>query len=150
MAKGPKATSTSNAIRVMAAAGKQISPPSNVPLEPKDMPFFASVIDEFARADWTAHQLELAAMLARKMCDLSDLQEQLRAEGYTMVTQNGAPCQNPLIGAVRMLDTSIMATRRSLSLHARARGEARDFGKKAAISKGLESDLGDDLLARPN
>ena len=29
------------------------------------MPFFASVIDEFARSEWTAHQLEIAAMLAR-------------------------------------------------------------------------------------
>ena len=77
--------------------------------------------------------------------------ETLEAEGFTSTTAQGNPCQNPRLGGVRMLDTSIMSTRRSLQLHARAReGEARDAGKRRSIAKEYESDLGDDLLARPN
>jgi hypothetical protein len=52
--------SASEAVRVMSAAAKTIAPPSNVPLDESDLPFFASVIAEFARSEWTAHQLELA------------------------------------------------------------------------------------------
>jgi hypothetical protein len=135
----------------MQGAGKRIEPPSNVPLSDADMPFFASVIDEFARSDWTAHQLELAALLAKKVRLLRDELATLEAEGFSLVSANGAPCQNPRIGAVRMLDTSILATRRSLSLHARAQGgEAREVGKRKSLAKGTEADLEDELLARPN
>lgn len=135
------------------ASQRQISPPSNVPLTNADMPFFASVIDEYARSEWTAHQLELAALLARKMRLLRDELATLEQEGFVTVSGNGSPCQNPRLGGVRMLDTSIMATRRSLQIHARARaGEARDAGKRRDIAKGHEADAaaGDDLIARPN
>lgn len=144
--------SATEAVRVMAAAAKEVIPPDNVPLDDADMPFFRSVIDEFARSEWTTHQLELAAMLARKMRDMNDMQLTLRDEGYTSTTANGAPCQNPLVGALRMLDTSILATRRSLSLHARARaGEPRDVGRRRNATREIEADnpLDDELLARP-
>jgi hypothetical protein len=151
MARKARIDGTAEAVRIMQGAGKVIEPPSNVPLDPCDMPFFASVVDEFARADWTPHQLELAALLAKKVRLLRDELNTLEAEGFSLLSANGSPCQNPRIGAVRMLDTSIMATRRSLSLHARAQvGEARDAGKRAAIAKGTEADLDDELLARPS
>ena len=68
-----------------------------------------------------------------------------------MVSAGGSPCQNPRLGGVRMLDTSIMATRRSLQLHARAKGgESRDVGKRREIAKGFDGDLDDDLLAGMN
>jgi hypothetical protein len=136
----------------MGNAAAEVNPPDNVPLDAEDMPFFRSVIDEFARSEWTSHQLELAAMLARKMRDMKDVQRELRDEGYTTTTANGTPVQSPLVGVLRMLDTSILATRRSLSLHARARaGEARDVAKRRGAAKAIESDnpLEDDLLARP-
>ena len=60
MTRKHRADSASESVRVMVAATKRIDPPSNVPLDSGDLPFFASVIAEFARADWTAHQLELA------------------------------------------------------------------------------------------
>lgn len=144
--------SVSEAVRVMAKATAEIAPPANVPLDSEDLPFFRSVIAEYARSEWSAHQLELAAMMARKMRDMNDVQRELRAEGYTSTASNGAPCQNPLVGALRMLDTSILATRRSLSLHARAQeGEARDVAKRRGGAKAIEADnpLEDDLLARP-
>lgn len=153
MSKRQRIDSATAAVDAAQAAQQQIVPPSNVPLNSEDMPFFASVIDEFARSEWTAHQLELAALLARKMRMLRDELQKLDAEGFTAVSANGAPCQNPRLGGVRMLDTSIMATRRNLQLHARAKaGEARDVGKRRDAAKGMEGDAraGDDLIARPN
>ena len=153
MSRRKRVGSVAAAVEVAQAARRQIAPPSNVPLTDADLPFFASVIDEFARSEWTAHQLELAAMLAKKMRLLRDELETLEAEGFALVTEKGSPCQNPRLGGVRMLDTSIMATRRSLQLHARATGgEARDAGKRRGIAKGIEDDAqaGDDLIARPN
>ena len=152
MARKTRIDSTEAAVEIAQAAGQAITPPSNVPLAAEDLPFFASVIDEFARSEWTAHQLELAAMLARKMRLLRDELDQLEAEGFVLATPKGGPCQNPRLGGVRMLDTSIMATRRSLQIHARARGgEARDVGNRRSQAKEIEGVISDDdLLARPN
>lgn len=150
MSRKQRADSVTAAI-TSAQAG-QIVPPSNVPLVGEDMPFFASVIGEFARTEWTAHQLELAALLAKKMRLLRDELATLETEGFVGVTANGSPCQNPRLGGVRMLDTSIMATRRSLQIHARAQGgEARDTGKRRGHLRDAEDSFSDDdLLARPN
>lgn len=141
------------AVRVMSKAAAGIVPPSNVPLERADMPFFASVIAEFARSEWTAHQLELAAMLARTMADLEREQTALRKEGSVMATEKGTPVVNPRKAVVQMHASSILSFRRSLSLHARAQGgEGRDVAKRRGMAKEIEADnpLGDDLLARPH
>lgn len=148
-----RSDSTTEALRVVQGATKQIEPPSTVPLEAKDMPFFANVIEEFARADWTPHQLQLAAMLARTMSDLEVEQRTLRGEGYVITTENGKNYENPRVRSVRGLTGDLLAQRRSLSLHARARtGEARDTAKRRQNAKALEAetDLDDDLIARPN
>ena len=79
----------------MSRAAETISPPSNVPLEKCDLPFFASVIAEFARSEWSMHQLELAAMLARTMADLNREQQVLRKEGSVVTTEKGTPVVNP-------------------------------------------------------
>ena len=151
MARRTRIDTVAGAVAAAQAGQVQIKPPSNVPLAKEDLPFFASVLDEFARSEWTAHQLELAALLAQKMRMLRDQLAQLDREGFTMVSAGGSPCQNPRLGGVRMLDTSIMATRRSLQLHARAKGgESRDVGKRREIAKGFEGDLEDDLLAGIN
>ena len=151
MARRTRIDTVAGAVAAAQAGQVQIKPPSNVPLAKEDLPFFASVLDEFARSEWTAHQLELAALLAQKMRMLRDQLAQLDREGFTMVSAGGSPCQNPRLGGVRMLDTSIMATRRSLQLHARAKGgESRDVGRRREIAKGFDGDLDDDLLAGMN
>lgn len=137
----------------MAKAASEIVPPSNVPLDSGDLPFFTSVIAEFARSEWTAHQLELAAMLARTMADLEREQRALRDEGAVVTTEKGTPVVNPRKTVVQMHASSILSFRRSLSLHARAQGgEARDVGKRRAAAREIEADnpLDDGLLARPN
>jgi hypothetical protein len=152
MARKPRIDSTAGAVEVMRAAQAQIHPPSNVPLEARDMPFFASVLAEFARSEWTAHQLELAAMLARTMADLEQDQRLMRVEGPVMATEKGTPVVNPRKTVIQMNASIILSYRRSLQLHARAQGEARDTAKRRGFAQEIEAgmDDGDDLLARPN
>jgi hypothetical protein len=75
----PRIDSTAARARVISQSAVPVSPPSNVPLDKEDMPFFASVIAEYARSEWSEHELELAAILARKMCDVEREQRLLRA-----------------------------------------------------------------------
>jgi hypothetical protein len=141
------------AVEAAQAAQTQINPPSNVPLSEQDLPFFASVIDEFARSEWTAHQLELAAMLARTMADLEQDQRLMRVEGPVLATNRGTPVVNPRKMVIQMNASIILSYRRSLQLHARPQGgEARDIGARRSATKELEADASnpDSLLARPN
>ena len=153
MTRKARIDSASEAVRVMAASAREILPPANVPLDEGDLPFFESVIAEFARSEWTAHQLELAAMLARTMADLAREQVALRNEGSVSHSERGTPVCNPRKAIVQMHAGTILSFRRSLSLHARAQGgEARDVGKRRDSAKAIQADnpLEDDLIARPN
>jgi hypothetical protein len=152
MARKKRIDSASEAVRVMSKATMQIHPPGTVPLEDCDMPFFANVIEEFARSEWTAHQLEIAAMLARTMSDLEKEQRLMREEGSVSKSDRGTPVINPRKTAIQMHAGNILSFRRSLGLHARAQGgDARDVAKRRTMAKSIESDnpLNDDLLARP-
>lgn len=138
------------AVKIMQGATRQIQPPAHVPLEVCDWPFFENVIEEFARSEWTEHQIELAAMLARTMANLESEQRLLRSEGFTAKTDRGTPVANPRVSIVKGLAGDILAFRRSMSLHARAQmGEARDVAKRQGIAKGSETEVDDELLARP-
>ncbi len=102
--------------------------------------------------EWSAHQLRAtAAMLARTMADLTREQQLLRQEGGVAFSEKGTPVANPRKSIVQMHASSILSFRRSLSLHARASGEARDVAKRRGMAKDIESDnpLEDDLLAQP-
>lgn len=154
MTKAPRrqrVDTTSAAIKIMQGAGRQIVPPSHVPLDDCDWPFWENVVAEFSRAEWTEHQLELAAFLAKDMADAERNRRLLRTEGEVM----GAKA-NPRCNVLVAIGNRILATRRSLSLHARARGgEARDVGKRRDAAKDLENaangaeDEDEALIARP-
>lgn len=144
--------SAAESVRVMGKATHDLKYPENVPLDAEDIPFFENVIAEYARSEWSAHQLELAALLARTMADLTREQGLLRTEGGLSYSEKGTPVANPRKSIVQMHASSILSFRRSLSLHARAQaGEARDIGKRRAAAKKIEdgNPLDDDLLARP-
>ena len=84
------------------------------------------------------------------MADLEREQRMLRAEGFIAVRENGTSVENPRSRVVKSLTGDILSLRRSLSLHARARGgEAEKIGPRRAIAKAIEADnvLTDDLLA---
>jgi len=152
MNRRQRVDSTTAAVKIMAGAAKAIIPPAHVPLQDEDVPFWLSVIAEFARSEWTDHQLELAAMLARTMADLEREQRDLREEGSVTKTDRGTPVVNPRKAVVQMHAGTILALRRSLSLHARAQGgEGRDVAKRRAAAKAVEDSApaAERLLARP-
>ncbi len=151
MSRRQRVDSNAAAVKIMQGTTRQIQPPAHVPLEACDWPFFENVIEEFARSEWTEHQIELAAMLARTMANLESEQRLLRQEGFTAKSERGTPVANPRASIVKGLAGDILSIRRSLSLHARAqKGEARDVAKRENQAKAIEADLGDDLLARPS
>ena len=145
--------SATAAVQVMQAAVMEIVPPAHVRMGDGDWPYWKSVIAEFARSEWTDHQLEVAAFLARTMADLEREQWLLREEGATLASERGTPVVNPRKTVVQMHASSILSLRRSLSLHARAQhGEARDTAKRRGIAKDIEAEspFEDDLIARPS
>lgn len=151
MARKQRIDSNAAAVKVMQGATRQIQPPSHVPLDDCDWPFFESVIEEFARSEWTEHAIEIAAMLARTMANLESEQRLLRKEGFTSESQRGTPVANPRVTVVKGLTGDILGLRRSLQLHARAQnGEIQKTGNRKSQAKAIEADLGDDLLARPS
>jgi hypothetical protein len=148
-------TSAGELSKVMGEAAKDLMPPKHVRMGKDDMPFFHNVIKEFARAEWSDHQLELAALLARTMAEFEREQWQMRKEGSVCHTDKGTPVINPRKTAVQMAGSTILQMRRSLSLHARAQGgEARDVAKRRKMGKAAEDDARetaeDDLIARPS
>ena len=154
MARRARVDTISSAARIAGAASLPIQPPAHVRFDAEDWPFWMAVIAEFARSEWTQHQLELAAMLARAMSDLEREQWELRREGSVMATDRGTPVVNPRKSVVQMTAGTILSMRRSLSLHARAQGgESRDIGKRRAATKSIEADVADgsqdDLIASP-
>ena len=138
-------------------ATRAIEPPPTVPLAKDDLPFFHNVIAEFARSEWTAHQLELAAVLARTMADMVREQTLLRDEGSVVEGSTGSPVVNPRRAVIQMHANTIVSFRRSLSLHARAKeGETHTIAKRRKIALGIEAattastDNDDDLIAIPH
>jgi hypothetical protein len=151
MGKRSPITSPSEAVRIIQAATIDLQPPAHMVLDDCDWPHWRNVVAEFARAEWTDHQLELAAMLARTMADLAREQQTLRTEGYISVRENGTSVENPRARAVKSLTGDILSLRRSLALHARARsGDSRNDAKRRDVGKALETQLDDELLARPH
>lgn len=146
--------SAASMTKILKAAGIELEPPPHVVMEEKDLPFFTSVIGEFALFEWTPHQLELAAMLARTMADFEYEQRKLREEGSVSKTEKGTPVANPRKTIVQMHSSTILSMRKSLSIHARAKlGESRDAAKRRQkakeAEKGAAKTFEDDLIARP-
>ena len=109
------------AVKAMEAAASPVHPPASVPLRAAELRFFAAIVDEAARSEWTAHSLEIAAMLARSMAALEEEQRLLRAEGSVLTSDLGTRTPNQRVSVVASLTSAVLAFRRSLQLHARAR-----------------------------
>ena len=152
MPRKQRIDSNAAAVRIMQGATRQVQPPAHVPLDDCDWPFFENVIEEFARSEWTEHQIELAAMLARTMATLEQEQRTLRTEGMIAVRENGTSVENPRTRVVKSLTGDILSFRRSLALHARARsgGDNRNAGTAKEAGRAIQTHLDDELLARPH
>lgn len=144
--------SVDNLIRLATTANTEIAPPAHVPLQDHDWPFFHSIVDEFAKADWTPHRLELAAMLARTMASLEACQRQISEEGTLALRANGTLGQNPRLKVAAGMASQILAMRRSLAMTGRAMAggtnkAAHQREANRAAEKRLRGNGRDDLLA---
>lgn len=139
-------------VSVMQAAISEITPPDSVPLSDCDLPFWVSIIAEKPKAEWTAHDLDLAALLAIAMRRLRDEEVALSGEDAVVTTTGGNLAANPRLRIVNDLHSRVMKYRQTLGVNNRAKnGEVRDVTKRRAQAFEVEHNnpLDDDLLAKP-
>lgn len=154
-ARRPRADSKESAVTTfVAAARRKIVPPDDMTMDRTDKRIFDEIINEFAKVDWTAHSIRVAALLARTIHDMQDDQEDLRTEGSVSVNGNGNPVMNPRRTACQGYASQINQMRRTLALHATAGSSKRDVGKRRTIHRDQEADSplhheDDDLISLP-
>lgn len=140
------------AVKDMLAADRPISPPADAKLTKVEAVIFGEIIDELPRGEWTAHMVRIAVSLARDLHALSNEQEALRTEGTVVSAASGSPIRNPRCAQIAALTATVLSTRRSLSLHSRAKGgmDNRALARRRDIQRGNEADrIDDDLIAKP-
>lgn len=142
-------------VEVVQAAVADIVVPAHVPLTEADEPFWESVLAEKPKAEWTAHDLELAAMLAMGMRRLRDEEVKLATEDAVVSTAGGNLAANPRLRIVSDLHSRVMKYRQTLGIHSRGKnGEQRDVDKRRSQARESEHAATrvadeDDLIARP-
>jgi hypothetical protein len=148
----PRADSKEQAALAMIHANKRITPPADMDFTSHQVKIFNEIIDEFAKIDWTKHTIRLAAILARSMSHLQEMQDDLTDEGYTVTGAKGGLALNPKASAANQLSSQIMSQRRTLALHAMAGSSGRGEGKRRGINKSSEDDspLDDEDFATPH
>lgn len=153
MAKRQRIDSSTAAVEVMRKAASELFPPAHVPLKDADYPFWHSIIDEKAKSEWTAHDLEIAALLAGSLRRLRDEEAKLDDEDAVIETVNGNMAANPRLRIVADLHARAIKYRQTLGIHSRGKGgEARDVAKRRDQAKEIEANnpMDDDLIARPS
>jgi len=139
-------------VEVMQAAIKDLQPPEHIPLSKLDLPFWRSVTSEKPKAEWTDHDLEIAALLAMSLRKMGQQEVQVDIEGPVIKTAGGNMAQNPRCRVVADLHARVIKYRQTLGIHNRAKnGEARDVLRRRNQAFAVEADnpMDDDLLARP-
>ena len=159
MSRAIRSETRESKARIMKAANREIEPPAHVELDERELLYFDDVVAEFARADWTQHQLTLAAFLARALAETDEITLELKDEGSILYSQKGTPVINPLRTVLQMNATTIFNYRRSLQLNTvRAPGgNAQSRGKLTQATKQIEldaqhledEDSDENLLAAP-
>lgn len=144
--------SNSERVRIISGSTRIINPPDSVSLNSEEVNYFNNIINEFPKADWTAHQIELVALLARMIADFKRESELLRKEGGVVTGGAGGAVVNPRKQVVQMHSNNIVAFRRSLALHAASQAQKHDTAKRVKIGHQIQAEAAfdDDLIARPN
>jgi hypothetical protein len=149
-----RADSKDMAVRDMMLAHRVIVPPPEFNLTEREDAIFHELIDELPRGEWTAHTIRIAAGLARDIHDRDQEKAAVRVEGTVVTAGNGTPLRNPRCVQIAALTQNIMATRRSLSLHARAKSgmDNAALARRREIQREHEANAldDDDLIARPS
>lgn len=152
MPRKQRIDSITASVNIMTKAASEVLPPEHVPLNEGDIPFWQNIIAEKAKSEWTSHDLELAALLARSLNQLEAEDRKLSVEGSVLETAGGNPMPNPRLRFIADTHSRAMKYRQTLGIHSRGKdGEKRDVDKRRNQAKGIEGDnpLADDLLARP-
>lgn len=145
MARRTRIDTAAGALEAAQAVGRAILPPAHVPLTEADGPFWLSVIAARAAVEWTAQDLECAALLARTMRQLENEQRLLATEGAVLATDKGSLFANPRVAVVHGMHAQIKGWRQTLGIHSRGlQGEARDVQKRRAHAKVVEAGLAAD------
>ena len=151
MARKQRVDSISAHVDIMRKAADLLMPPEHVPLGERDLPFWMTIVAEKAKSEWSGHDLEIAALLARGMSRLEREEAVLDGEDTVMHNAGGTPMQNPRIRVIADLHARVIKYRQTLGIHNRGKnGEKRDTDKRSAMAKAVETDLDDELLARPS
>lgn len=149
-----RADSKDSAVADILNAERAITPPADTHLTAAERVLFNEIIDELPKGEWTEHMIRMAADLARSMADARAEADAIRREGSVVTGASGGPIRNPRCAQLASLKAQINATRRSLSLHSRAKAgmDNRVLARRRAIQQGNETiPLDDDegLIARP-
>lgn len=145
MKKSP-ITSVAEQVRIAQSATRKIVPPAHVSLDARDLPFFNSIIAEFAKAEWSDHQIELAAKMARLMADTEAEYRAMRAEGTVITNAKGDMKISPRRTIIQMNMQTILNFRRSLSLNANLVGNRPTRDKRIKAGKQIESQFAEHPL----
>lgn len=137
--------SATAAVKVMAKALSELSPPEHCPLPDAAMPFWQAITRGRAREEWEATPalLATASNLAWTQWQIVKLRAAVEDEAVP---------DAKAVSRMSDLQRLEMAYLRTLQQHGRgAEGEARDVAKRRSAASGIVADspLDDDLLARP-
>ena len=124
MTKHAPITTTASAVRIAQGARHEIRPPAHIPLDETELLHFNSIIAEKANSEWTAHEIDIAALFAGSMQQLGEQTRLMADEGSIVMGAAGH-------SVAKMPNASDRARRNAL-------------GRE--IQDGIN---GDDLIARP-
>ena len=149
-----RADSKEAAVQDMLNAERVISPPADLDLSATERVIFDEIISELPKGEWTGHMVRIAADLARMIADARAEGDALRREGVVVTGAGGGPIRNPRCAQLASLRQNIATTRRSLSLHSRAKAgmDNQTLARRREIQKANEAitfDDGEGLLPRP-
>ena len=156
--KKPRRTasdSNKSAQQVMAQASITIDPPAHMTMSVAALCYFRDIINERANADWAAHDVAVAAKLARYMAREDEMSDLLDAEGPTVTTDKGSVMKNPTATVLSDTSSKIIALRRSLCLHALGANpglKSSQIGKSRGQRRAVQdaAEVADPLIARPS
>ena len=147
----PASDSLTSVKEVVALASEVIQVPEHITLNSVAEVYFREVINQRANADWPAHDVSMAAKLARMMAHEDELDAQLQDEGPTVTGVQGGEVKNPTATVLANLRASIATFRRQLCLHAQSAGRSADIGsrrgQRRAVQDAATSQAADPLLA---
>ncbi|MEH6789659.1 hypothetical protein [Parasphingorhabdus sp.] len=152
MTKRSPITAPSNHVRIAQAAGLKITPPAHIPLDETETLHFDSIIAEKANSEWTAHEIDIAALFAWSLHQLNEQTRLMTTEGTIVIVADGQSKVNPRLKAVSTLFNMVLAYRRTLGIHSVAKmPNAGDRARRNELSREMQDGfLGDDLIAKPD